>query len=112
MRFYPYPTTTSRSHGSLGAGTRFRKSDWYSVWQGHRKFDIFPERDEKVHGRQRSLISRAYSLAALSDLEPYVDNTIRHFFKKLDEIRHASIDMGYWTQLFAFGKMGCFNAHC
>lgn len=28
-----------------GAGTKFRKSDWYSVWQGHRKFDLFAERD-------------------------------------------------------------------
>ena len=23
------------------AGTKFSKSDWYSVWQGHRKFDLF-----------------------------------------------------------------------
>ena len=24
------------------AGTKFVKSDWYGVWQGHRKFDLFP----------------------------------------------------------------------
>ena len=23
------------------AGTKFSKSDWYGVWQGHRKFDLF-----------------------------------------------------------------------
>ena len=23
------------------AGTKFSKSDWYAVWQGHRKFDLF-----------------------------------------------------------------------
>lgn len=25
-----------------GAGTKFAKSPWYSVWQGHRKFDLLP----------------------------------------------------------------------
>ncbi|KAK3678025.1 hypothetical protein LTR78_002120 [Recurvomyces mirabilis] len=30
-----------------GAGTKFRKSEWYSVWQGHRKFDLFGERNEQ-----------------------------------------------------------------
>ena len=24
------------------AGTKFSKSDWYGVWQGRRKFDLFP----------------------------------------------------------------------
>lgn len=23
------------------AGTKFSKSSWYEVWQGHRKFDLF-----------------------------------------------------------------------
>ena len=48
-----------------GAGTKFRKSEWYSVWQGHRKFDLFAEKDEKIHGKQRSMISAAYSMASL-----------------------------------------------
>lgn len=87
-----------------GAGTKFRKSDWYSVWQGHRKFDLFPERDEKLHGQQRSLVSRAYSMAALVDLEPHVDDTIRHLCTKLEAMQQASIDLGYWLQLFAFGE--------
>lgn len=87
-----------------GAGSKFRKSDWYSVWQGHRKFDLFAGRDEKVHGEQRRLVSRAYSMGALKDLEPYVDNAVSVFVEKMNEQEGKVIDMGNWVQLFAFGR--------
>ncbi len=87
-----------------GPGTKFRKSDWYSVWQGHRKFDLFPERDERIHGAQRRLVSRPYSMEALRDLELYVDDALKVFFERMEDIRGASIDMGKWVQLFAFGQ--------
>ncbi len=86
-----------------GAGTKFRKSDWYSVWQGHRKFDLFAERNEKVHGEQRRLVSRAYSMEALRDLEPYVDKAVNVFLNNMDQREGQVIDMGTWVQLFAFG---------
>lgn len=82
-----------------GAGTPFRKSTWYSVWQGHRKFDLFAERDEKIHGQQRRLVSRAYSMDALKDLEPHVDTAINTFLSKMATLKHSSIDMGKWTQV-------------
>jgi cytochrome P450 len=88
-----------------GAGTKFRKSDWYSVWQGHRKFDLFAGRDERLHGEQRRLVSRAYSMEALRDLEPFVDNAIHVFLEKMDERVGQIVDMGNWVQLFAFGKV-------
>jgi cytochrome P450 len=87
-----------------GAGTKFRKSDWYSVWQGHRKFDLFAERDEKLHGKQRSLISSAYAMTSLKDLEPYVDDTVNRFLDAMSERQNQVVDMGKWAQLFAFGK--------
>lgn len=89
-----------------GAGTQFRKSDWYSVWQGHRKFDLFAERDEKIHAQQRRLVSRAYSMEALKDLEPHVDTAVNTFISKMAALKHKSIDMGRWTQLFAFDIIG------
>lgn len=85
------------------AGTKFRKSDWYSVWQGHRKFDLFAERNERVHGEQRRLISRAYSMESLRDLEPYVDDAVEVFLEKMEERRGGVVDIGNWVQLFAFG---------
>lgn len=87
-----------------GAGTKFRKSDWYSVWQGHRKFDLFAERDERVHGKQRSLISQAYSMSSLKDLEPYVDDSVNKFLDNMHQRQDQAIDMGKWVQLFAFGQ--------
>ncbi|KAL2356702.1 cytochrome P450 [Cryomyces antarcticus] len=89
-----------------GAGTKFRKSPWYSVWQGHRKFDLFAERDERLHGNQRRLISRAYAMESLKDLEPYVDDSVKHFLGKMDEQQGRSVDMGSWVQLFAFDVIG------
>jgi len=89
-----------------GAGTRFRKSDWYSVWQGHRKFDLFAERDEKVHASQRRLISRAYAMESLKDLEPYVNNAVNVFLDNMAERQSQIIDMGKWVQLFAFDVIG------
>lgn len=90
-----------------GAGTKFRKSDWYSVWQGHRKFDLFAERNERLHGEQRRLVSRAYSMDALKDLEPYVDNAVNIFLDNMNERQNSIIDMGNWVQLFAFGETSC-----
>ena len=88
-----------------GAGTRFYKSDWYSVWQGHRKFDLFPERDEKLHGRQRALVSRAYSMTSLKDLEPYVTECVEVFKQSMDTRIGQIVDMGSFVQLFAFGEL-------
>jgi cytochrome P450 len=91
-----------------GAGTKFRKSDWYSVWQGHRKFDLFGGRDEKVHGQHRRLISSIYSLEQLKKLEPGVDTAISLFIQRLREVTKggAPVDMSKWAQLFAFDVIG------
>lgn len=89
-----------------GAGTKFRKSDWYSVWQGHRKFDLFAERDERVHGPQRRLVSRMYSMDALKDLEVYVDDAVQQFMDKMKARVGQDINMGLFVQLFAFDVVG------
>ncbi|KAI9717221.1 MAG: hypothetical protein M1828_007415 [Chrysothrix sp. TS-e1954] len=89
-----------------GPGTKFRKSDWYSVFQGHRTFDLFGERDEVKHGKQRSLVSRPYSKQAMSELEEYVEDAVTHFFKCMEAIRDKPIDMARYLQLFAFDVIG------
>ncbi|KAF2861829.1 cytochrome P450 [Piedraia hortae CBS 480.64] len=89
-----------------GAGTRFRKSNWYSVFQGHRKFDIFAERDEQIHAAQRRLVSRAYSVEALKDLESEVDSAIGVFLNCMRHQQDRIVDMAKWVQLFAFDVIG------
>ncbi|KAF1989255.1 cytochrome P450 [Aulographum hederae CBS 113979] len=90
----------------VGAGTKFRKSDWYSVWQGRRKFDLFAERDEGIHGSQRRLIASAYSMTSLKDLERYVDSGIQCFEQRMNEREGTVIDLGNWVQLYAFDIIG------
>lgn len=88
-----------------GAGTKFRKSDWYSVWQGRRKFDIFPERDEKIHGAQRRLVSHLYAMKSLVQYQDKVNEAIEVFVKRIqDHGRQEPLNLGLWVQFFAFGK--------
>ncbi|KAF2761616.1 cytochrome P450 [Pseudovirgaria hyperparasitica] len=91
-----------------GPGSKFRKSDWYSVWQGHRKFDLFAERSESVHSTQRRFVARAYAMESLKDFGPYVDDAIRVLLAQLTALnKHRnSIDLGLWIQLFAFDIIG------
>lgn len=88
-----------------GAGTKFRKSDFYIVWQGKRKLDLFAERDEAVHAAYRRLVSRPYAMSSLKELEPYVDDALHVFLGKMKSMAGQSVDMGYWFQLFAFGRI-------
>lgn len=92
------------SNSSLGPGTKFRKSEWYSVLQGHRKFDLFAEQDETIRGSQRRLVSRIYAMDSLKDLEKYVQEAVHHFVTRLYETQGTKIDFGLWLQLFAFGQ--------
>ncbi|KAJ5947535.1 hypothetical protein N7466_000550 [Penicillium verhagenii] len=89
---------------SSGAGSFFKKSDWYSVWQGRRKFDLFAERDAHVHGTNRKFVNSIYSQSRLAEFEPYLDTVIHVFLSRLSQMATKNIDIGYWAQLFAFGK--------
>jgi cytochrome P450 len=89
---------------AIGAGTKFRKSDWYSVWQGHRKFDLFAERDEKIHGSQRRLVSSIYSMSSMEKQEPRVDEVLEALITHLEKMDGKPVNMGLWAQLFAFGE--------
>ena len=89
-----------------GAGSRFRKSDWYSVFQGHRRFDLFAERDDGVHAGQRRFVSGVYSMASLRDLESHVDDAVEVFMARMREREGRGVDMGKWAQLFTFDIVG------
>ncbi|KAI1924231.1 hypothetical protein LOZ65_003126 [Ophidiomyces ophidiicola] len=89
-----------------GAGTGFRKSDWYCVWQGIRKWDLFGERNEDIHRGQRRLVSNIYSLSNMKKLEPYVNNTVKLFLSNVFKADKRSINLSLWIQLFAFDVIG------
>ena len=90
-----------------GAGTKFRKSDWYSVWQGRRTFDLFAERDEGIHANQRRLVSGIYAMQNLMQHQDQVDKAIEALVRRMrDQGSGVVVDLGVWLQLFAFGRAG------
>ncbi len=88
---------------SEDAGSKFSKSNWYSVWQGRRAFDLFAERDENVHRTQRRQISAIYSRESLLELEPYIDDAVSSLLSHLSKMENQVVKMDLWAQLFAFG---------
>ena len=88
-----------------GTGIKLGKSPWYSVWQGHHKFDLFAECDENIHSAQRRLVSRIYSMEALKDLEKYFDDAVAHFMPIMQTRQNQDTNMGLFVQLFAFGEL-------
>ena len=101
-------SVSQRAHSAAAHGSRYRKSNWYSVWQGRRKFDLFGTRDEKIHGIHRRLVASAYSMTSLKDLEQYVDSAISVFLKQLKQRQSQIVDLGLWVQLLAFGRKSNF----
>ncbi|KAG6356374.1 hypothetical protein INS49_015762 [Diaporthe citri] len=67
------------------------------------------ERDEKVHGEQRKLVARAYSMESMIHLEPRVDETLTTLLQKFDELQGQTIDLAQWLQLFAFDIIGAIS---
>ncbi|KAI1616906.1 cytochrome P450 family protein [Exophiala viscosa] len=89
-----------------GAGSQFRKSEWYLPQQGERKFDLFAERDIIIHRNHRRLVNNAYATSSLMELEPYMDSAIAYFMTTLHDVQGQRIDFGLWLQLFAFDVIG------
>ncbi|KAJ5613839.1 cytochrome P450 [Penicillium herquei] len=90
------------------AGGRFKKSATYDVIKGKRTFDLAGERNEKVHGEQRRLVARAYSMDSTVYLEPKFDEIL---LQTLDQLARTSgfTDLGTWVQLFAFDVIGAIS---
>ncbi|KAL8707634.1 MAG: hypothetical protein Q9220_007372 [cf. Caloplaca sp. 1 TL-2023] len=87
-------------------GSKFKKSEWYGVWQGHRAFDLFAERNERKHGMQRRLVSNIYSTDSLLQSESHIDRCLKDFLGKLRQRVSQPINLGLWLQLFAFDIVG------
>lgn len=85
---------TAAIHQIYGPGSRFIKSDWYSVWQGVQKTDLFAERNIAVHSNLRRNISRMYAMSSLTVLEKWVDDTISCFMQIMHDQRWKSCGHG------------------
>ncbi|KAI1505783.1 cytochrome P450 [Biscogniauxia marginata] len=111
----------------LSAGKRFYKTDFYRVFPPVQNPDIFTEIREDVHAMKKKVANVPYSMAAMRQLSPFIDDTIELLVSQLDSYcfphpgaeeadvttvivekqkqRHT-VDLGAWLHYFAFDVLG------
>jgi hypothetical protein len=94
----------------LSAGKHFYKTDFYGVFPPPENPDIFTEVREHVHAQKKKVANVPYSMAAMQQLSPFIDDTIDLFMSKLNGMLDASskptVDLGAWLHWFAFDVLG------
>ncbi|KXJ84892.1 cytochrome P450 [Microdochium bolleyi] len=89
------------------------KSDFYVVQQalmnGHSLASLFSTTDEAFHARFRRCVNAAFSMSALVQYEPFVDNTTRLFLSQTERLfadNSQGCDFPRWLQFYAFDVIG------
>ncbi|XDG01596.1 hypothetical protein ABKA04_001211 [Annulohypoxylon sp. FPYF3050] len=106
----------------LSAGKRFYKTDFYSVFPPPENPDIFTEIREDVHAMKKKVANVPYSMAAMKQLSPFIDDTIDFLVSRLDQFcpdtaipgfqqaglpgRNPIVNLGDWLHFFAFDVLG------
>ncbi|KAG0647709.1 Cytochrome P450 monooxygenase [Hyphodiscus hymeniophilus] len=89
----------------LSAGKGFHKTPFYSVFPPPENPDIFTETREDVHARKKRVANVPYSMAAMQQLTPFIDETIEVLLSKLNN-SEGKVDLGDWLHFFAFDVLG------
>lgn len=97
----------------LSAGKHFSKTKFYGVFPPPENPDIFTEVREHVHAQKKKVANVPYSMAAMQQLSPFIDESIELFMSKLDGFATSSqsatkgqVDLGAWLHYFAFDVLG------
>ncbi|KAI1313235.1 cytochrome P450 [Xylaria venustula] len=118
----------------LSAGKRFYKTDFYSVFPPPENPDIFTEIREEVHAMKKKVANVPYSMAAMRQLSPFIDDTIEFLASRMggfctdpttttdskEDSKEDSfvgmnmrmkkpqpiLDLGNWLHYFAFDVLG------
>lgn len=94
----------------LSAGKRFFKTPFYGVFPPPENPDIFTETREDVHATKKRVANVPYSMAAMQQLSPFINDTIELLIKKIGE--HIAqrprevFDLGDYLHYFAFDVLG------
>ncbi|KAH8203647.1 hypothetical protein TruAng_002177 [Truncatella angustata] len=96
-----------------GLNKGFVKSDFYivqqSVVKGHRLASLFSTTDNDFHSQFRRSVNAAFSMSALVQYEPFVDNTTKLFLDQTEKLFANNIDgcdFTRWLQFYAFDVIG------
>ncbi|KAH8880311.1 cytochrome P450 [Thozetella sp. PMI_491] len=97
----------------LSAGKRFFKTDFYAVFPPPENPDIFTEIREDVHAQKKRVANVPYSMAAMQQLSPFIDDTIELLVSKMNGFvspeggaKRQQFDLGAYLHYFAFDVLG------
>ncbi|KAI0408257.1 cytochrome P450 [Xylaria palmicola] len=109
----------------LSAGKRFYKTDFYSVFPPPENPDIFTEIREEIHAIKKKVANVPYSMAAMRQLSPFIDDTIEFLVSRMGGFctdpsaiskegggipngkkPQPILDLGNWLHYFAFDVLG------
>ncbi|KAF3770258.1 cytochrome P450 [Cryphonectria parasitica EP155] len=100
----------------LSAGKRFYKTKFYGVFPPPENPDIFTEYREDVHAQKKKVANVPYSMAAMQQLSPFIDDTIEVLMRTMDAMASGKgstsdpgrpiVDLGNWLHWFAFDVLG------
>ncbi|TGJ80519.1 hypothetical protein E0Z10_g8247 [Xylaria hypoxylon] len=108
----------------LSAGKRFYKTDFYTVFPPPENPDIFTEIREEVHAMKKKVANVPYSMAAMRQLSPFIDDTIEFLVSRMGGFctdpatvtkegpalsgkkPQPILDLGDWLHYFAFDVLG------
>lgn len=93
----------------LSAGKRFFKTPFYGVFPPPENPDIFTETREDVHAMKKRVANVPYSMAAMQQLSPFINDTIELLVRKIDEHIDRGkgvFDLGDYLHYFAFDVLG------
>ncbi|KAI0533334.1 cytochrome P450 [Xylaria digitata] len=127
VRIGPNEVSFSSPHVArnlLSAGKRFYKTDFYSVFPPPENPDIFTEIREQVHAMKKKVANVPYSMAAMRQLSPFIDDTIEFLVSRMGGFctdpttiskegapfigkkPQPILDLGDWLHYFAFDVLG------
>ncbi|KAK0636793.1 cytochrome P450 [Bombardia bombarda] len=93
----------------LSAGKRFFKTPFYGVFPPPENPDIFTETREDVHAQKKRVSNVPYSMAAMQQLSPFINDTIELLARKMEEHISANagvFNLGDYLHYFAFDVLG------
>ncbi|KAL8720086.1 MAG: hypothetical protein Q9225_002993 [Loekoesia sp. 1 TL-2023] len=77
--------------------------------KGSRLPSLFSTTDEQYHAQLRRSVNSAFSMSALVQYEPFVDDTTSKFLDQTEALflsKHAVCDFAEWLQWYAFDVIG------
>lgn len=94
---------------SIGAGSKFRKSEWYfgttdSGWADPNYFNLLNEQNIEKYRLQRRLIGPIYSSDGMKDIEPNIDKVLEKNVKIMHNRVGEGVDADIFFNYFASGK--------